>query len=457
MMGSSDNGGEDETPFSQILRRPGSRRGVDGAAETRGAAHSEGQPVDGAPGPPVAIAEDVTVDSVSRPSFGTAVEPGSPKVGGDHVLVATGAGSAAASAAGPTRVAASPPPGVGGTGGDRGRPPSGSSAASAPAEDASADRLELPGYEVLRFFGKGGMGEVFLADRLSTTGVTVRCVVKTIRQGIGNQAQFENLFLDEARIVSLLRHPNIVSTIDVGRAGGRLYLAMEWIDGVDAGKLTKLAAEQGMGLPLPHVLYILRETLQGLHHAHTAVGPDGQPLRIVHRDISQGNILISKHGAVKLADFGVAVGTAAKTAGSGDALAGKPHYFAPELWRGSKASPQTDIFALGVTFYELLTSRPLFRRGIPMTALTFEICEFSVESLIERDLTIPDGIEDILFRALHQDPERRYATALEFLEDVNDYAYEYGIRLLDAHFGEYVARLLSDEAPPDGRRRLWKD
>ena len=314
-------------------------------------------------------------------------------------------------------------------------------------------KLVLPGYEVIRFFGKGGMGEVFLADRLSSTGVRVRCVVKTIKEGLGNQAQFEDLFLDEARIISELRHPNITSVVDVGRANGRLYLAMEWVDGVDAGGLAKRAADRGGDVPLPHLLYILRETLQGLHYAHTALGNDGTPLNLVHRDISQGNILISKHGAVKLADFGVAVGSNVQTEGSAENLAGKPHYFAPELWRGSRASAGTDVFALAVTFYEMLSAGPLFSRDKDIRGLAFEICEFGVEELIESDLTLPDGLEDILLRALHQNPAERYQTALEFLEDVNDYAYEYGIRLLDAHFGEYVARTIEEDGT---RSSLWK-
>ena len=313
--------------------------------------------------------------------------------------------------------------------------------------------LTLPGYEVIRFFGKGGMGEVFLADRLSSTGVRVRCVVKTIKEGLENQAQFEDLFLDEARIIAELRHPNITSVVDVGRANGRLYMAMEWIDGVDAAGLAKRAGLRGGDIPLPHLLYLLRETLQGLHYAHTALGNDGTPLNLVHRDISQGNILISKHGAVKLADFGVAVGSNIQTEGSAENLAGKPHYFGPELWRGSRASAGTDVFALGVTFYEMLSAGPLFSRDKDLRALAFEICEFRVEDLIESDLTIPDGLEDILLRALHQNPAERYQSALEFLEDVNDYAYEYGIRLLDAHFGEYVARMVEEEGT---RSSLWK-
>lgn len=492
MSGSNDDSNTGRTPWSGIVRRP-QRARTDGSASRTGiedeatisadsdsallgqvAAHSVRSRVHGVASRPAGDDDTVASSPSMAPGRGLATDAtvaSEPSHSGAPARTTTAAeffGSAVVTDEASARTvtgqgfARRGHVGSGSAGSVRSVAPSASSTpapavAGGPTPSVAASDLELPGYRIVRFFGQGGMGEVFLADRLSSTGVTVRCVVKTIREGVGDREQFENLFLDEARIVSHLRHPNIVSTIDVGRAGGRLYLAMEWIDGLDAGRLAKEATARGTDIPLPHVLYILRETLQALHYAHTAVGPDGEPLRIVHRDISQGNILISKHGAVKLADFGVAVGTAATTAGSAESLAGKPHYFAPELWKGARASAQTDVFALGVTFYELLSSRPLFKRGVSMSALTYEICQFDVERLIEEDLTIPDGIEEIIWRSLHQDPAQRYKSALEFLEDVNDYAYEYGIRLLDAHFGEYIARMLASEPEPEGRRRLWKE
>ena len=322
------------------------------------------------------------------------------------------------------------------------------SRAANPAQASSG--FEIPGYRLLRLLGKGGMGEVYLADKVGSAGVAVRCVVKTIISASGSDAQFRDLFLNEARIVSQLRHPNIVSVLDVGQAADRLYLAMEWIDGLDATGLLVRASTQKADLPLRHVLYILRDTLQGLHHAHTAVSPDGVPLRIVHRDISPGNILISRQGAVKLADFGVALGETARNQGAGRNLAGKPHYFAPELWVGEPASIQTDIFALGVTFYEMLSLRPLFGRDLNMTQIMNEIRSFDPQGLLDEDLTIPEGVEHIILKSLASSPANRYATALEFLEDVNDYAYENGIRLLDAHFASYISKTLDSSARSSG-------
>jgi serine/threonine-protein kinase len=163
--------------------------------------------------------------------------------------------------------------------------------------------------------------------------------------------------------------------------------------------------------------------------------------------------LISRHGAVKLADFGVAVGSTSHTEGARESLAGKPHYFAPELWKGTPASPQSDVFALGVSFFELLSGRALFDRSASLRALAWEICHFSVDELLERELTIPDGLETIIRRSLAAERAERYVSALEFLEEVNDYAYEYGIRLLDAHFARYIDRVLNNDE--DGRRHLF--
>ncbi|RME19582.1 MAG: serine/threonine protein kinase, partial [Deltaproteobacteria bacterium] len=173
-------------------------------------------------------------------------------------------------------------------------------------------------YRLRKLLGRGGMGEVYLAERQGPEGMTIRCVVKTMIPQGDSQEIVAQLFMDEARTCTHLRHPNVVSIIDVGWFSGKMYIAMEWVDGLDANQLLKLAAGRGMGIPLNHTVFIIREALKGLHHAHTATAPDGTALNIVHRDISPGNILISRQGAVKLADFGVAFGKASKSPYSAD-------------------------------------------------------------------------------------------------------------------------------------------
>jgi len=303
----------------------------------------------------------------------------------------------------------------------------------------------VDGYLIEGPLGHGGMAEVYKAQRLGAAGVSVPCVIKMILPSKAKDPAFRDKFLAEARIHAKMRHPNLVQVLDVGRADERLYLAIQWVDGLDGADLIRSARRRKVGIPLRHVLFILKETLQGLHHTHTHGGSG-----FVHRDISPANILISREGAVKLADFGVARSVEEIAADQRRTLAGKLHYFAPELVTGeAQASAQTDVFALGVTFWELLTCGPLFSRHKHWPQLRNEIATFDVEQLIEKELTLPEGVEAIVRSALGP-PQTRYLTALEFLEDVNDYAYEAGLRLLDAHFADYVARMLTlDDADGD--------
>ncbi|MCP4869780.1 MAG: serine/threonine protein kinase [Proteobacteria bacterium] len=311
-----------------------------------------------------------------------------------------------------------------------------------------AHRPELPGYTVIEPIGYGGMAEIWLAERAGSAGVPVRCVLKTILPKHAEREKYRDRFLDEGRIVAQLRHPNICSVLDVGSVNGQLYLAMEWVDGLDTNELIRKVSKRRTEVPLRHALYILRETLQGLHHAHTAIGSDGAPMGIVHRDVSPGNLLLASTGAVKLTDFGVSVGTAAQRIEREGTLAGKLHYFAPELFGGPRiASVKTDLWALGVTFYELLTVRPMFSRKLKPRDLRRTVEAFEIDRLLDEDLTVPEGLEPILKRALARNPAKRYDSALNFLEDVNDYAYESGLRLLGPHFAEYIARILSNKTP----------
>ena len=303
--------------------------------------------------------------------------------------------------------------------------------------------FSIPGYNLESLLGQGGMGEVYLAQRQSSAGVPVPCVVKTIIEYTNDESgvDMQEAFLNEARICSHLRHPNVVSIMDVGKAADRLYITMEWIDGIDALGLIELGKQRKRGMSFNQALFIAHEALKGLHHAHTAVGPEGEPLNIVHRDISPDNILISRQGAVKLADFGVAFGQAASGEGPSSG-AGKPSYMAQELWKGGEASVQSDIFAMGATFYELITSKQLFPPQENIFALMMQIDQFDPEQMVEEMLTFPEGIEDIFIRSLAHDPADRYESALEMLEDVNDFCYEAGIRLLDARFANFIERML---------------
>lgn len=318
---------------------------------------------------------------------------------------------------------------------------------------APASAPSVDGYRILETLGRGGMAEVHLAEKTGTAGIGIRCALKTILPARAEDPRYTDRLLDEARIVALLRHPNIVSVVDVGTVGQGIYLAMEWVDGVDVAALLERLRKQRREMPLRHVVYILKETLQGLHHAHTARGPDGQPLEVIHRDISPGNILCSRQGAVALTDFGVAQGTPATRVERVGTLSGKMPYFAPELMGGTPPSVQSDLFALGVTLWEMITIKPLFPRRASPEKMRKVLKAFHPDQLLDDDLTLPEPLEGILRRCLAPKPEDRYRTAVEFLEDVNDYLYESGLRLLSTDFERWLVKVLQP-SDGDGRRRI---
>ncbi len=316
-----------------------------------------------------------------------------------------------------------------------------------------AQAPQVPGYTLLESLGRGGMAEVHLAEKQGAMGVGIRCALKLILPARTGDPRYRDRLLDEARILARLRHPNIVSVLDAGEVGDSVFLAMEWVDGVDVAALLETLRRQGREMPLRHVLYVLDGALQGLHHAHTATGSDGEPMHVIHRDVSPGNILCSRQGAVALTDFGVASGSPTLRVERVGTLSGKMPYFAPELFRGQRPSAQSDVFALGVTLWEMLTVRPLFPRRLGPEEMREIIGRFHPDQLLEDDLTLPEPVEAILRRCLAPEPVDRYASAREFLEDVNDCVYESGLRLLSTDFERWLQAVLAPKAS-NGRRRL---
>ena len=162
-------------------------------------------------------------------------------------------------------------------------------------------------YELVRRLAVGGMAEVFLARSHGAEGFSRPLVIKRMLPALAQDKRIVQMFLDEARLGARLSHPNIVQVLDLGEANGEFYIAMEHVDGTDLSTLLAHGDEQGQRLSIPLGAYVLACVAEGLHHAHTAVDPEsGAPLNVVHRDVSPHNVLLSRHGDVKVTDFGVA-------------------------------------------------------------------------------------------------------------------------------------------------------
>lgn len=259
------------------------------------------------------------------------------------------------------------------------------------------------------------MAMVWAARVKGTRGFQKIVAVKTMLSKLSEDAQFEQMFLDEASLASQIRHPNVVEISDLGEQDGVLYLAMEWIDGVPLNQLMKVAKPAG-GVPLPVAVRIVMNAAAGLHAAHELRDGKGQLIGLVHRDVSPQNILVTYDGVSKVVDFGVAKATAmgggATVAGQ---LKGKVSYMAPEQVRGEAIDRRVDVFALGIVLYALTTGKHPFRRENE-AATMYTIA--SNEAVVSPRKFLPDypiGLETVLLKALAKNPADRYATASELL------------------------------------------
>lgn len=271
-------------------------------------------------------------------------------------------------------------------------------------------------FELLKRIGAGGMGEVFLAR---TAGSTEALVVKRILPHLTENPRFLRLFLDEARIAARLVHPNIARIVELGEADGCWYVAMEHVPGRDLRDLLRRMKERGELTPVEVVLRIGVEIAAALDYAHRATDNVGKPLKIVHRDVSPHNVLISRFGDVKLIDFGVAKAANKSIHTATGILKGKFPYMAPEQASAKKVDPRTDIFALGIVMWELLTVRHLFRgKSDAATLKLVRACEVAPPSDVVPSISAK--VDKLLLRALAKEPRRRFPDARAFGEAIQD-------------------------------------
>src|SRR5579872_2845724 len=260
---------------------------------------------------------------------------------------------------------------------------------------------EIAQYEILRRLGAGGMAEVFLAKKRGAEGTFKVLVLKRILPTHGSSRRFRTMFVEEARLATRLNHPNVVQVYEFEDFGDEgLLLAMEFVDGCDLGRLMSAAKMRSTRIPPWVGAWILAEAAKGLHYAHEKKDEAGQPLDIVHRDVSPQNILLSLEGAVKIADFGIA--SARLFAEEQGVLKGKFGYMSPEQARGELVDRRSDLYALGVIFWEILTGRPL-HGGLGGEALLDIVRSGIVERPTTHDPEVPAELEQIVLRALRSE------------------------------------------------------
>jgi eukaryotic-like serine/threonine-protein kinase len=279
--------------------------------------------------------------------------------------------------------------------------------------------LRLGPYELLRRLATGGMAEVYLARRAGPHGFQKLVAVKRILPQYARDADFVAMFVDEARVCARLTHPNIVQVFDFCEQDGELYMAMEYVDGTTGARLVRAAAGQGEDLQIDVCLHITLSILRALEYAHTARDDEGKPLALVHRDVSPGNVLIDRTGAVKLTDFGIARAAEIERRTDAGQLKGKLGYMSPEQVVGRELDARSDIFTLGIVLAEMLVLRPLFAGGKELDVL-IRIRDADLSAIDRAAVRVPDDLRAVLFRALSRDPATRWPNASAFAEAIEE-------------------------------------
>ncbi|HEY0841067.1 MAG TPA: serine/threonine-protein kinase, partial [Vulgatibacter sp.] len=261
-------------------------------------------------------------------------------------------------------------------------------------------------YTLLERVGGGGMAPVYRASLVGDGGFEKDVAVKVIRQELSEDSQFTDMFLDEARLSARLTHANIVQTFDFGRHEGVHFLAMELVRGRTLAAILRICKAKGVRLGLAPSLHVAAEIARGLGYAHRLAGPGGEALGIVHRDVSPQNVLLSREGEVKLADFGIAKAVNRSHVTQPGRVRGKCAYMAPEQIRGQELDGRADVFALGVVLWECLTCRPLFD-GDSDAAVLMQVLEKELERPSVYAPEVPPAVDELALRLLSRDRRDR--------------------------------------------------
>jgi hypothetical protein len=273
-------------------------------------------------------------------------------------------------------------------------------------------------YVLLEKIASGGMAEVFRAVLRGAAGFEKQVAVKRILPVFCEEPEFITLFQDEARIASTLTHANIAQVFELGEVDGAHYLALELVDGLDLARVAARLKAAGQPMPPVTAAFIVAEAARGLAHAHEKTGPDGRPVGIVHRDVSPPNILVSRAGDVKVADFGIAKAAGKVHKTETGVLMGKLRYMSPEQLAGQELDARSDIFSLGVVLYELLAGGPIFE-GEQTLRLAELIQKAEIPPPSTRNPTVPRALDELVLRALARPREARYPSAADLARDLS--------------------------------------
>ncbi len=303
-------------------------------------------------------------------------------------------------------------------------------------------------YRVVERLASGGMAEVFLAESAGIEGFKKQVAIKRVLPHLSEKKRFIAMFLDEARLSAHLSHSNVAQVFDIGVGDNAYFIVMEYVDGADLKAVLESMRKAGRILPVESAVFITGKLCEGLTYAHELRGADGHPLKIVHRDMSPPNVLITKYGEVKIVDFGLAKATSQLEKSEAGIIKGKFSYLSPEAAQGLEVDPRTDIFAVGAILWEMLSGKRLFLGETDYQTVKL-VQQAQIPPLSEINKAVPPELDRIIARSLARDPGDRYGSARELGRDLTTFLYRFGRPVSAYDIAEHVrsAMALRKRAP----------
>ncbi len=298
-------------------------------------------------------------------------------------------------------------------------------------------------YRVLQKLEAGGMAEVFRAESEGLQGFKKQVAIKRVLPDLGKKKKFISMFLDEARLSAQLSHSNCVQVFDIGAGDGAYFIVMEFVDGANLKAIAESMRKQGREVPVQAAAFIAHEICKGLSYAHEMKDEAGIPLQIVHRDMSPPNVLLTKHGEVKIVDFGLAKASSQLEKSEPGIIKGKFSYLSPEAAMGQEVDLRTDIFAVGIILWELLTQQRLFLGETDYQTVK-RVQDAHIPSVSQINPRVPRELERIVNRSLAKDIHARYQTARELGQDLTKFLYANGAAVSTFDIAEIVAGAMKD-------------
>jgi eukaryotic-like serine/threonine-protein kinase len=301
-------------------------------------------------------------------------------------------------------------------------------------------------YRITDKIAAGGMAEVFKGVAESLQGFRKTVAIKRILPSLTKNTKFVTMFLDEARLSLFLQHANIVQVFDIGHADDTYFIVMEFVDGVDLKAILEWRRRIGRRLTIGQTIYLIMEVCKGLAYAHDLAHPEtGERLGIVHRDVSPANVLISKNGEIKLADFGLAKAASQLESTDPGVVKGKMSYLSPEAARGENVDQRSDIFSVGILLYEMLTSKRLFYGDTDYQTVEL-VRNAKIPPIAAQNPEVEPEFEEICRKALARRTEDRFQSATDLQDALAHYLFSRGLKMIQRDIAEMVRTCIEDQA-----------